>query len=297
MCKGCFLTNITDMKNYFIIIVISILVSCSNSDQNEYEWQQKYLERENHRIEFFEINYQYENGGYKKEYESRYFKGFDSNNRLINYDNNHFYYYDSLGKLTKEEYCIRSCNIPMQEFYNYGKNDLLLNKKIYHQVWEDTLTIVEYDYDSGFLTEEVIGREEPFTTKRYEYDIKGRLVKKSVEEFNQNVDRWINYYDTIIYDKAGKKIRKDHFAKGQDLQKVTTYYYEGDNIIQEIDTAITSIETYKLTMEKGTVYHAYYGKREFKYDSTRKLIEKIIYQPDYKTPYTKIEFSEKNKRR
>ena len=278
-------------NSLFLIISIFILFGCSTP--NEYEWQQKFFEQEDYRIEYIKTIYKYKDGNYEKESESKYHKGFDAKNQRINFNNRHFYEFDDSGKLMKEMYCIRTCEIPIQVFYNYGENDLLINKKIKYIMGEDTITRIRYEYDSIHLVKEIVGSEAPFTTIGYKYNNSGELIKKNVREFNENVEKWIEYFDTIIYDMTGKKVRKDYFVKGEDLQRITRYFYEGGNIIQEIDTTITSIEEYKLNLEKGTVHHAYYGKREYIYDSNDRLIEMLIYQPDYKTPYKKIEVREK----
>lgn len=284
------LKSISIKRNYLIILCLLLLFSCLN--QKEFEWKKKYFEQEAYRIEYLETRYKY-NYWYHKESEEKYIKGFNSKNQLINYNNYRFYDYDSSGRIIKEVYCLRDCEIPAQELYTYGSNDLLIDKKICHPLWEDTIMKVQYEYDSNFLIKEIVGRKAPYKTIRYKYNNSGKLIKKDVREYNQNIDDWVEYYDTIYYDNSGKKIRQDYFVKGRDLQKITTYFYEAGKVVLEIDTTITTIKSYQLDLDNKVVYHSYYGKREFKYDSKGRLIKKIIYRPDYKTPYTKIEYSER----
>ena len=271
-----------------VFIIFIFLIGCS--DSNKYEWMQKYHSQVVYRIEYKEVWYKWEEGEYVQSFIEIDIKGYNSQDQLISFNDTHFYQYDDSGRTLKEEFCMRSCERPAIRLYNYGKYGLIESEMVYHPAWSDTTTAVSYQYDSIQLVKEIqVG-----SSITYSYDSSGYLLCKTTREFNTNVDEWIVYIDSIWYNAERQLTKKDHYQQGEDFQKITRYLYEGGKLIEEKDSTLTTDQSIYFGLDTATVWHAYYGKREYKYDESGKLIEEIIYQPDYKTPYMKVEhFEEK----
>ena len=95
-------------------------------------------------------------------------------------------------------------------------------------------------------------------------------------------------YALPVVDGAGNNnnISYSHSYTSENVKTITKYIYNQDNTIQsEIDTTITNDQRYALTPR--TIFNSHYSRTDYKYDSSKTLIEKVWSRADYKTPYLK----------
>jgi len=155
----------------------------------------------------------------------------------------------------------------------------------------------KFEYNlKGQLVKEIVGSGEKPTTIEYTYNSDSTRSSLARTEFNTNVNSWLTYFEKYFYDSSKLLIRKEYRMKDKDLVRISRYKYKRGLEIERVDTTITSIRSYKLDLSQNVSHHAYYGKEEFKYNKEGQIIEHIIYRPDYKTPNSKWRFEYKKLR-
>lgn len=275
------------MKNHLHLLLILLLPGClSKKESPGYgDWRDKFVKQETYRITETRTRYEFINNEYVKQSESVTFKTFDSNSRLIGINDTHFYEYNSKGNIAKELYCVRTCEVPFETIYTYNDKDQLMELKSIHPNRKDTLVSRVFTYTSnGQLATEIISPGARQTTITHIYNSDSTKRSTTRTEFNTNLNSWLTDYDNFIYDSSKHLVKKEYRMKDKDLVKISTYKYEYGQEIERMDTTITSIPTYQLDLSENVYQHAYYGKEELKYDNEDRVVEKIIYRPDYKTP-------------
>lgn len=271
-----------------IIFLFSLLFGCTNRKEKHFDWQEKYLVQEKSRIVTIKKSYDFRKGAYILKYGDTSFVTFNDKGQKISENNRNFYQYDSSGKLIEEEACIRTCENPYSNKYFYDNSNLLIKTTTTFGgngkeridglfFYKDTLLIKKIDGDDSLSSSEV-----------YSYDELSRIKSKVERRYNLNVNQWFEYVDSMYYDTNDKLIIKKSRVIGEEMLKITRYIYDKNVLISEIDTAITSL---KINLPSiNTVHSPLFNKREYKYNSEGKLIEEIVYQPDYKTPSYKITY-------
>ena len=261
-----------------------MLIGCSyNSGYND--WRSAFIELEDHRITKIETRFAYRSGEFIDESRDTTFETYDSDNRLIGKMNTHFYEYDSLERISKEIYCMRTCEIPMYTVYKYDKKGDLLSKSIVNGRTNDTTVIYQFDYDQfNNLITEKLGSDSLGITTTFNYDNQGFKLASRKSEFNSNTNEWVITLDSFFYDQNHRIIRTETRTEGVDILKISRFYYD-NNIETRIDTAITSLKSYQLDNSVNWAHHVNYGKTKKIFDEFGRVIEQVIFKPDYKTPY------------
>ena len=95
----------------------------------------------------------------------------------------------------------------------------------------------------------------------------------------------------MFYDSDDNIILNKRYHIDEELLTISKYSYIDKLLISQIDTTITTIKGYLPTPQ--TFHHAYYFRIDYKYNSNKKIIEKITTQPDYKTPAFKVTYDYK----
>lgn len=292
-CRHALYTSVGSnffMKSSFYIILGLLLGGCfSKKETNDYgDWRDKFVKQESYRIVETMTHFQFINNKYVKQTESVSFKTFDSSDRLIGENDRHFYEYNSKGNVSKESYCGRTCEIPFETIHIYDSVGQLTELKSLHPNMKGTIVDRIFKYNSaGQLVTEISTPGERQTTIEHTYNPDSTKSSTTRTEFNTNVNSWLTYYDKFFYNSSKQLTKQEYRMKDKDLVKISTYKYDNGLETQRVDTTITSIPGYQLDLSKNVGHHAYYGKEELKYDIDGRVIEKIIYRPDYKTPSSK----------
>ena len=278
------------LKTTTYILILTTFLSCS--DRKTAVWQDQYLNQEKSRIYITEKSYEYNSGKYNLETTDKSFETFNEKGQKIGLSNTHFYKYDSVGKIIEEEYCMRTCENPGKTKYYYDKDGKLL--KIVN-IWaidnSERIQQLNVYNDKNQIVKKVFGGDSLATTEIYTYDNFSNLTRKDRKEYNFNSDVWLEYTDTLFYDTDKNLMQKETRQKNVDLLTISKYTYNDKRLlVSERDTTITTIKGYLLDPKDKTVLSAYYGRTDYKYNSENKLVEKILFQPDYQTPYLRMTY-------
>jgi hypothetical protein len=259
------------------------------------DWRDGFLRQEVYKITTYEKVFKYKDSSYVFDWADSNFRTFNKDNTLISNNHTSFMMYGDNGLLTEEKYCVRNCENPSRDKFYYNKHGQLMQLLSFKG--NDTIPymIANYKYKKDllivrehFLTWNLDDFNKP-TLELYTYYADNNLKSITKREFSTNVREWRTYVDSMYYDNENKLIRKERSEVDLDLTKITYYFYNSQKqLIQTKDTAITSLEWYKYPLDRNVIHSAYYNREEFKYDSQGRIIERIIYQPDYKTPHQKI---------
>jgi hypothetical protein len=277
------------MNKLFIKTVIFVFLfysinGCLKTDRTE--WSEKYFKQAKKRITRVEKWYKFDSGIYKLEFEEKEFELYNEIGQKICEDSLGFFDYDSLGNLTEEKWCMRSCDNPVitKYFFN-NQNKLIKTVKINSPVGEESI-FESYFYDrNNLLIKKITGNNLNPAVEKYFYDSNNRLISKITDRDSGK----IIFIDSIYYSENGKVNINKRREIGKDILKITKYIYQDTLLITEIDTTITSNKT-TILITPNTIQSAYFNKTEYKYNKNEELIEKIIFQPDYKTPLRKITY-------
>lgn len=254
------------------------------------DWRAKYRQNESYWITETSICTTLRNNALVID-SSKSFKSYDRDGKLLEIDDRLFYVYDSLGRVMKELYCLRDCDAPYELLYIYNDRNQLTTKIDCSPNLKDTIAIHTFEYDqSGLLIKETMGLDSLKTIIVHTYNLDSTKKSTTETSFNTNVQRWITNIDSFYYNSMRQMIRKEFRVKNEDMVKISRYEYSNVNVTRRTDTTITSIPMYKPDLSHGTIHHAYYGKEEFEYDSEDRVIKHVIYQPDYRIPYSTTEF-------
>lgn len=271
------------MKTFIYLIVIFVLLSCSNRRAPSYEWQQKYFAQEKKRLVTIITGYEFENGKYKLSFIDSTYETFNNKGQKISSNGTQFYKYNAQGKVIEEEYCPRSCEIPAKIRYVYDEYNRLL--KVINVSKLDSLEYISevYTYQNNLLVKKTIGADSLATTETYTYDNRSRLKTRLTTEFNTFSNKWIKYQETMFYNNNDSLImRKKQFVGSPEII-ISKYVYSNNLLSSKKDTTIN----WTTPLDKNTIYTANFSQTNFKYNSKGKLIEEIIFRSDYKTPYLK----------
>ena len=271
------------MKTFIYLIVIFVLLSCSNRRAPVYEWQQKYFAQEKKRSVTIITGYEFENGKYKLSFIDSTYETFNNKGQKISSNGTQFYKYNAQGKVIEEEYCPRSCEIPAKIRYVYDDYNRLL--KVINVSKLDSLEYVSeaYTYQNNLLVKKTIGTDSLATTETYTYDNRSRLKTRLTTEFNTFSNKWIKYQETMFYNNNDSLIMRKKQLVGSPEIIISKYVYANNLLSTQRDTTLNPTSL----LNKHTVYTINLNQKNFKYNSKGKLIEKISLQPDYKTPYLK----------
>lgn len=270
---------------FTLLLTIAFLVpSCDGRKIDRYpdDWRNPFWEEEAYRVEEIRTDSVVEHGKYVVR-STTSFRSYDRKDRLIGVNDQYFYEYDSLGRVQKEQYCMRTCEVPGETRYAYNGAGQLVEKRTSFAQWT-TRDVFQYDA-RGLLIRETIGSDSLATSILHTYNRDSTRESTTKRSFNTNVDRWLTDIDSFFYDSKKQTIRKHDRRLGEDRLTISRYEYDHENLIRRIDTTITSIPFYKLKPSERTILHVYYGKEEFAYDSEGRVIRHVVYQPDYVTPF------------
>jgi len=277
------------MRIFITIFIISLLIGCS--EKRIGDWRQEFIDQEKSRINTLAKSYDFDSGKYVLRYIDSSFNTYNEKGQLLGIDNKFFCRYDSTGKLIEEVFCLRDCENPGRELYFYDNLNRLIRTEMVFP--DDKAWVLEqYFYNNqNLLVREVYGIDSTPTTITYTYDSLSRKTTETKHEFNDNVDKWFTYVDSLFYDKNNNVILKKGREIGLDLLKISKLTYKDSLLVTRVDTAITSISTYLPT--PTSIHHALFFREEYRYNLDNKLIERTIFQPDYKTPYCKMTYEYK----
>jgi hypothetical protein len=274
------------------IYIIFFLCFYGCSKESGTGWRNKYFTQAKKRVTNVEKWYEFKSGEYVYDFEFKKSELYNEKEQKICHDSSEFFTYDSPGRLIEERLCMRNCDNPLLTKYYFDSNSRLIKVT---DTWpcnlpevpeEKTFRLLFYD-TKNLLIKEVWGNEDKPTTETYSYDNKSRVICKVKDEFNTNIKKWLIYIDSMYYNENDKLILNKRREIGKDLLVLTKYTYQDTILTAKEDTTITSLEIYK-DIRPNTVHSAYFNRTEYKYNSDGKLAEKIVYQPDYKTPHQKI---------
>lgn len=238
------------LKNIFLLTILMFFSCCGEFEKSKLL---KYShENESYKIEFSEKDF---NERDSLLYEKKYTKVFDNKNRIINLNNNVFYFYDDFNKLTQTKSIYRRGRITRILTYNYIYNQ-------HHDLAYTTFKINEidtikfYKYDKEFNLVE-FGNN--YFKTQYKY-LNNKIIQE--KEFDNNELLEISNF---IYDKKGNKIINNWiFNKNQKM--ITYYTYDLKNRLStERDSSITTFGNPNEVVESLTKYM---------YDKKDSLIEK-----------------------
>lgn len=265
---------------------MSTVISCS--EQKNIDWRELYISQEKSKITTIEKMFWYGSSGYSLSSTDTTFESFDEKGRKLGINNRHFYKYDSTGKLIAEEYCIRTCEHPVKEVYYYDSLNRLIKTTIVHYKGKEWVTAKYFYNEKNLLSKKITGNDSLPTTVTYTYDNLSRMSQRTWHEFNSNVNEWLTYIDSMFYDRNNQIVLNKRHETGKNLLMLTKYFYKDTLLITLIDTTIPSIAGHLPTATQDAVYFPDYSRKEFKYNSANKIIEKIVTQPDFKTPAWKV---------
>ena len=270
-------------------LTICLIIGCS---ENKIEnWRQIYIKQEKSRITTIQNHFEYRSSRYSLISSDSTFETFNKNHQKLGTNNTHFYKYNLDGKLIEEEYCMRTCEKPAKEIYYYDNLKRLEKTKVVVSENKEYISARYFYNNDNLLIKKIIGSNSTPTTEKYSYDRLNRMTTVTKEEFNNNVSKWLTTVDSLFYDNENNLILKKKYHIGEDLLTISKYSYQNKLLITEKDTTITKLKGYLPTPE--TSYHAYYFRTDYKYNSDRKIIEKITTKPDYKTPAFKVTYEYK----
>lgn len=238
------------------IILLTILLLFSCCEEFEKSKLLKYShENESYKIE---VSKKYFNEKDSLLYEKKHTKVFDNRDRIINLNDNVFYFYNDSNKLTQTK-----------SIYRRGRTTkILTNNYIYNQ--HHNLAYITYDfnkidtirfykYDKEFnLVESGNNRFKA----QYKY-LNNKIIQE--KEFDNNE---LSKISNFIYDKKGNKIINNWiFNKNQKM--ITYYTYDLKNrLFTERDSSITTFGNPNEVVESLTKYI---------YDKKDSLIEKKMF--------------------
>jgi hypothetical protein len=274
-------------KTFLFIILVLFLQSCLMHKKPD--WRNKYFSQAKKRVTTIDKFYDYRDGKYIYKFEFKKAELFNDKDLLIAHDSSGFYDYDSLDRRIEEKHCLRKETYEydvIDKYYYDDKGRLIRITNLWSRDYKEK-TFRSFVYNNeNLLVKETWGDEEP-TTYSYYYNSKSQLICKIKDEYNSNVKKRIVYEDSIFNNNIGKIILNKHREIGKDLVRITKYTYLDTTLIAEEDTTVTPIEVYK-NITPNTLHSGFFNKTEYKYASDGKLIEKIKFRPDYKTPCDKI---------
>ena len=199
---------------YFSILIILFCYSCGKFDENNLINESK--SQESYRIVKSEQHLTNADSTFLKR---QRFSVYDSKNRLINKDDNAFFFYDENDRLiqVKQIYKREGKGIPKINIHNYLYNSKgkLANVIADFNGVNDTIRSLKYN-----ALNQLIEDGNGFKKTTYIYDNQ-LLLKKSIYEDN-------NVTDSVIYqyDQFRKKISQLRYFSGQ---KLKTYFVYGKN--------------------------------------------------------------------
>jgi len=274
---------------FISILLLSTIISCS--DKKTGDWRQLYIDQEKSRITTVQKHFEYRSADYSLTSVDSTFETFNEKHQKLGINNRHFYKYDTDGKIIAEEYCMRTCESPGKEIYYYDSLNRLIKTTINLSENSEWVSAKYFYNDKSLLIKKLIGNDTTPTTETYTYDKIPRLIAKTKKEFNTNVSKWRTIVDSMFYDSDNNMVLKKRYHIDEDLMTISKYNYKDTLLMSQIDTTITPKKGYLPTAE--TFHDAYYFRVDYKYNSDKKIIEKITTQPDYKTPAFKVTYEYK----
>lgn len=274
------------MKKLFLILIF-IFTCCTK--QIPYKWMYDFIKKEEYRIVTVQTTYNFRHNKYILSRVDTNFKTYDINDRIIGENNRTFYIYDSLDRIQKELFCWRTCDYPLEELYKYNSKNQLIEILMNPP---DTMYLKRLEYYlNGLLKKETIGSDTLKTTIIYTYNTDSTLKTKTKREYSSYPKKWIVFKDSYFYSKDKKLIKQEWQAKGSEVLQITKFTHNKRGLlIETIDTVFTSKKNKKSDTIDIYIYHGFINKKQYTYDSLDRIIEKIQYGPDYKTPGHKLEF-------
>lgn len=219
------------MKRYLIlIIVLCNLISCGNFEENNL-------------LEYSEKNKSYQITKTEKHFNEKdsligkvnsSISVYNSKNRLININNNYFYFYDSIEKLTETKLVYRREGkgritriISHKYFYDQNKNLVNITDNT-----EKEETIKSLKYDKFGNLESEIGIREKID---YQYS-NGTLSKKTIIENNE-----ISKISKYKYDNFNRIETEDWIFSGTNRMKTYYKYYSNNKLFSERDSSYSKV--------------------------------------------------------
>ncbi|MBI3193779.1 MAG: hypothetical protein HYZ34_04820 [Ignavibacteriae bacterium] len=279
-------------KNIIFFLSLFFFIGCSK------DWRDEYFEHEVYKEVTLKRWYEFDSTEYKFWFADSSFETFNEQSQRISNDHMSFYAYDISGKIIKNTYCLREqYDNPLVDRYYYDTKGNLIKITTESPFKNNNYDSVRENntYDSnGLLVTKKFGSKPQSRTEIFTYYDNKNVKTITRRFFNENVNKWDESLVTLFYDDENNCVRKQKIKIGEDLLTISNNYYDSQKrLTKSVDTTLTSRSNTKLIIQKNTVHHAYYGKREYKYDTQNRLLEEIIYRPDYKTPYAKIEYEYK----
>jgi hypothetical protein len=280
------------MKKQVLILTLIIFSTLGCSENKTEDWRQFYIKQEKSRLTTIQKHFEYRSSEYFLTSTDSTFETFNKNHQKLGTNNTHFYKYNLEGKIVEEEFCRRSCEKPVKIIYYYDSLKRLEKTKVIVSQKAEWLSEKYFYNVDNLLIKKIIGSNStnPLTEK-YSYDRLNRMTTRIIDEFNNNVNKYLTTVDSLFYDNENNLILKKKYHIGEDLLTISKYSYQNKLLITQKDTTITKLKGYLPTPE--TIHHAYYFRVDYKYNSDRKIIEKITTKPDYKTPAFKVTYEYK----
>lgn len=270
-------------------IIVCSIISCT--EERIEDWRQFYINQEKSRITTLQKHFDYRSDDYSLTALDSTFETFNENHQKLGVNNTHFFKYNPDGQISEEEYCMRSCENPGKEIYFYDSLKRLEKTKVVISENKEWISARYFYRNDNLLVKKITGSNSHPTTEKYSYDQFNRMTTVTKEEFNNNVNKWLTTVDSLFYDNDNNLLLKKTYHIEEDLLIISKYSYQDKLLVTQMDSAITNLQSYLPT--PGTIHHAYYSKTDYKYNSDKKLIEKITTQPDYKTPAFKVTYEYK----
>lgn len=267
---------------YLIPLIVSLLFVFSSCCQKP-AWLQAFHDQEVYRIIIIEKEYSFDGEYYLKD-STKTFETYNSKNQKIGLNNREFYLYDSTAKLIAKNICMDWCETPYVHKYIYNINGKL------EKIIADSNNLVEYNiYDgNNHLIEKRKGEEPDLEIEYYTYN--GNSIKCITEIIHNRFSEKISFrVDSLYYDINSRLIRREQRESEDNSIHVREMQYNDSGLVSmTIDTTINANEKYPYP--NGLLYTSDYNKIKYFYNKEGKLIEKIMYQPDYQTPCCKYTY-------
>ena len=252
-----------------IIAVIIVLTIFAGSCQQENDWKKQYINQEKTKVTTVEKTMEYHSGIYHPMSLDTTFETFNEKGQKIRDNQGLFYDYDSNGNLKSVK-------------YSAHKKTELGEKGAY------VIVTSNYHYDNkGLLTKIVFS--DNVSSDEFSYDELGRQKTKIRKLYDEIEDSWTVYPDTMYYEDSSNNISVTHSYLNPKVLTVYEYNYNDDNTIKSRinKTFATGTEN---DIDSSTIFNYLYCRIDYKYNSSKQLIEETWSRPDYKTPYYKMTY-------
>jgi hypothetical protein len=271
-------------------LILWAFISCSDSQSEGKpdDWRQVYINQEKSRITTTKKFYNYRLSRYSLNSSSSGFVTFNEKDQKLSIGNTHFYVYDKDGRLIAEEFCMRTCETPGRIIYIYDSLNRLEMEKYVVSDDKEWITAKYFYDDNNLLIRKTNGSDKFPAIELYTYDQYNRIVTIKRDEYNHNLDSILQTLDSIFYAQNGSIDKRKKYRTGKDFLTISRFTYDDTLLVSQTDTTITTLIDY--LPHPGSAHSAYYFRTDYKYNSAGKIIEKITYQPDYKTPTFKVTY-------